>query len=441
MADAGEPRSGTALRSALVRFALLSGLAVVVLVLAAAWVSQLVAEDEAEREAATRAEGMALGVAAPFVDASLRDQDSEASHELGKVLRARISEGGVSHVVIWDVEGRILWTDMPGLVGEQHVLSEEARAALTSQTTVTQLPEDTSDQVALYEESDFLKVFVGARDRSGKPFLFEGYMPTQRIEEDQAAILPPLLVLTLGSLLLLLAAIAPLAVSLARRVDEAQRARSHALDLTVASWRHQRRLLAQELHDGVIQDLAAIRYGLKVLPADQGANETAAAVLGQIEASAESAERELRSLVVDLTPRRLGEGGLPQASQELIDRYRRFGLAIEVDIPETLDTREGTGILAYRTLREGLRNVARHTDARRVRVRLAEHGVRGLEVSLTDDGSRPPPPGAIRSGQGLRLLADTLRDLGGTLTLGPGPGGGAALVAVIPDTPAEPGRP
>ena len=425
---------------ALTRFALLSGGVIVLVVVGVVIASQALAEEEARRDATVRVQGMALGLAKPFVDHQVREGDPEALGRLAEILQARIEERGVSHIVLWGPSEGVIWADDPDAVDADYVHSSAVQQALATQGAVVKLPEERSAQ-ARYPDEELLEVYVGLTDREGVPFLFEAYLPPNRLAVDAAQVQHEMLLLTLGALLVLLGALTPLFIALARTVGDAQEGRDRAFDRSVASWRHQRRLLGQELHDGVIQDLAAIGYGLTVLDDRGSPDETARTMLSRLRSSAVHAERSLRSIVADLTPTRLAAEGLGAAAEGLVERYRGYGLDIDLRVDGELDAPEGSGVLAFRALREGLRNVAKHSDAGRVRVRLGSRPLGGLEVTVADDGTGPLRPGAVRSGQGLRLLADTVADVGGTLTLTRDDEGGTTLEVVVPPVAGEPGRP
>jgi signal transduction histidine kinase len=84
-------------------------------------------------------------------------------------------------------------------------------------------------------------------------------------------------------------------------------------------------------------------------------------------------------------------------------------------------------------LGEALSNAARHAGARSVDVRLRLAGGE-LTLTVADDG-RGVPEGVPRSG--LRNLEERAVALGGTLTVGEGPGGGTRLVWRVPVRPAD----
>ena len=324
-------------------------------------VSDMLAEREALRDATIRARGIAHGVAAPLVTEEAREGEPTSLRRMGEVLHARIAEGGVSHVVLWDEDGRIIWMSRGDLAGQTFDLEGDARAALTAQRAVAHLPDATPVHAAgLYAEPGQLEVYVGTIGADGQPFLFEAYLPADRIEQDRAAVLPKLLAMGIGSALLLLALTVPFALRLARRVDDEQRARAEALQRSVLSWRHQRLQLAQDLHDGVIQDVAALGMGLTLLEGRALDADMSAEVLGRLQESARRGEAALRSLVLDLTPRELEARGLNDALVDLARQHGRNGLDITLVQGRDLDLADGTAILAFRVVREGLRNVVKH---------------------------------------------------------------------------------
>ncbi len=59
-----------------------------------------------------------------------------------------------------------------------------------------------------------------------------------------------------------------------------------------------------------------------------------------------------------------------------------------------------------------------------------------MDVQVTDNGTGPPAGQGATHGNGLRGIAERVNLLGGTLSLGPGPGGGFAVRAHLPVGPA-----
>jgi signal transduction histidine kinase len=180
-------------------------------------------------------------------------------------------------------------------------------------------------------------------------------------------------------------------------------------DREVQAVEEDRRRLARELHDGVVQELAYIRTEAHAIPdetlrhhvlgaTDRGLDEARAAIhaLGHL-------GREPLADLLERTARELG---------------RRHQLAVEVEADEavTVDPQHHHTIL--RIVREAVTNAARHGRATRVRIELALDGETRL-VRVADDGDGFDPPSAARmsAGYGMISMAERARSLPGTLEI------------------------
>jgi len=220
---------------------------------------------------------------------------------------------------------------------------------------------------------------------------------------------------------------------LARQVRDAQRDRDEAARHALLAPEAERRRIAQDLHDGVVQDLAGIGYALPAVssmivsgPRGEEARATADEVIDILHRDVEA----LRSLLVDIYPPNLSTVELPLLLDGLAEVARHAGT--EVTVRAHLD--EGVPVhvkeMIYRVVQEGLRNVASHARASHAEVVVARNGGE-IVVSVSDDGRGLGQGGADDGHLGLRLLADWLAGAGSRLTLGAGPEGGATLTAQL----------
>jgi signal transduction histidine kinase len=197
----------------------------------------------------------------------------------------------------------------------------------------------------------------------------------------------------------------------------------------------ERTRIAREMHDVVGHSLAIV-----IAQADGGlyarTPEAGTAALTAISDHARRALSETRRVLGVLrdgpdrshveTPQP-GMADLPG----LVERIRAGGLGVdlELDPPPSRDAEPGLSLVAYRIVQEGLTNVMKHAGAgtcARVAVRW---GPRSLEIDVLDDGPGPAP---AASGYGVLGMRERVGAYGGTVTLTPRPGGGAALRARIP---------
>jgi signal transduction histidine kinase len=402
-------------------------------------VSHRVAEDEAIRDARTRTRATANTVIAPLVTPELRNGDRRAIKRMSDTLEPRIRDGLVRHYRIWDERGVLLWSDVPELVGQRFDVPGDVAEVLGTGNEKSSLPSDRSDHSgALAVGSDLLEVYVGSWGVDGEPFVLEAYIPPDRFEEDEDAILARILPLALGALVLFQLAVLPMAFTLARRLDRARVREAEVLNRSLASWHEERRRLAQDLHDEVIPEVAAVSYVLPSvvaqLPPDSSA-DPARLVGKQVTGMLEGTVRSLRSLIFDLYPADLGGAGLEVALESLVARARDHGVDVEVEVAGDLDLGADTAGLVYRVVREGMRNVTRHSRAERawLTIRRDEELV---DVRLSDDGRGPKDASesslTAPGHYGLRLLTDVVSHAGGTLDLQQRQPQGAELHARIP---------
>jgi two-component system NarL family sensor kinase len=227
-------------------------------------------------------------------------------------------------------------------------------------------------------------------------------------------------------------AMALLSLLLARRdaavrLLSAQRQRLVAEALTVEE--RERRQLAQELHDGAIQNLLAARHDLD-LPAKVAPEGPEARALATITATVS----ELRGAVADLHPYLLEQAGLAAAiGQSARAAAERAGFALELQLAEGEPGPNDRAVL--RCMSELLANVTRHARAANVSVVL-EHDGDVDRIRVRDDGVGFDPVAAtasVRAGHiGLVSLRERAEALGGAFTLESRPGAGTVATMTIP---------
>jgi signal transduction histidine kinase len=423
-------------RNAVLRFVLGSVAALIIVGLGTAYVASQVAQDQALREARYRAQLLAQEVAAPLVDESVRSRDPAALARVEAAMRSRMKDGALRHVKLWAADGEVLWADEKQLIGKKYTLEEDVEPLFgTRDATADVSTLNKKENIAERDERELLEVYAGARDADGVPIVFEAYLPLDDLRRTEIAIVSGVLAVGLGGLLLFQAAVLPMAVGLARRVQRSHAERTkmvrHALDASEL----ERRRIAEDLHDGVIQDMAGIAFALPTLetqlvdgPAGHEARQTLRTVTDLVHKDSTT----LRTMLVDLYPPDLEGAGLEMAVQDLASGVKEHGVTVTTDFEPDLDVPLEVATLTYRVIREGLRNVVKHADASTAVVGVRRQG--GVYVvTVSDDGRGPGEAKEVEPGHfGLQLLADTVHDLGGEVTLEPGAESGAVLRATIP---------
>lgn len=199
----------------------------------------------------------------------------------------------------------------------------------------------------------------------------------------------------------------------------------------------ERRRLSRELHDETAQVFSAVRLHLALLR--EAAPDDLAPRLDRILPMVDEGIKSIRNVTNDLRPSLLDDLGLLPALRALVDDFRsRTGVPVEFAAPPSLPALEDDAELAlFRGLQEGLSNVARHAEARRVHVIVRADG-RTVSILVRDDGRGPPPDvdpeqAFERDGHmGLRGMRERVTALGGTMRIVGRSGAGTELELAVP---------
>lgn len=422
------------MRGAVVRYVVGASIVLVLVVTVAVVVAGRIATREALDHAELDARTLAEQYVAPLgVDAL--DPVGERGR-LDDAFLGRVDQGALRQVKIWadlgQGRGRIVYSDNRLYQGAEVELGEEY-ALFASGRAVARRVEPAADGPQPYPEGTY-EVSVGFRDGRGTPFLFEAYLPTPAMALSRSELLRQWLPVVVGSLLLFAVATLPLAVGLARRAGAAESDRRRLAQRGLRDALSDRRRMAQRLHDGPVQELSGAALVLDSVDRG-GLSASDAAALDRATRVLRDGVGELRSVGDDLFPDAVSAEGLRAAVDELGRGSGEVGLEVAVQVDMDLGLDADASFLVYRVVREGLRNVVRHAEARSASVevtQVADSSVPGVRVTVTDDGAGLR--GDVRHGLGLRLLAHEVHGVGGTLRLAPAEGGtgGACLEVWLP---------
>lgn len=233
-----------------------------------------------------------------------------------------------------------------------------------------------------------------------------------------------------------------------RRLEQALQA-SHAdlARLVIAQQtmgEDERKRIARELHDELQQVLAAIKMDAGALEQGLGGDPgRLAPLIARIDRLAGAAISSSRRIVNDLRPQLLEDLGLVPALEVLARRFaERTGIAVTVDTDERCRedgaVPDPIALCLYRAAQEGLNNVAKHAQARQVRLDVRARPQGGWLMRLRDDGRGLQPGDRSKPDSfGLRGMAERVQALGGRLSLEEGEGPGLTLVVEIEAQPRE----
>jgi len=437
-------RTNPRIRRSLITYLGAAALVLVVVAVGAVLVGRQVAQDEALRDAERLAQRTANLVVAPLL-ADVLAGDASRRPELDRAVANRVRDGSIAELNVWDRTGTVIYADDVTEIGERLPIPDEVATAI-DQGTVTSNVTNEPETGPIPGSTKLVEVYAPLRLPGQQPLAFEIYLDYDRVETTANNLVLRIVPLAVGALLLLQLIQTPITVSLARRVAGHEAERAALLERALSASERERRQIAADLHDGVVQELAGAGYALAAVtrrvegPQAAGLDHVGRVVRGAVES--------LRRLMVDIYPPDLSGAGLPGAIDDLAEPLRQAGITVHVRAEQLPGASSEVAAVFYRVARESLANVAKHAQASTVEVDLGpDHAASTPTVVLrvADDGIGIRPEQLDKRAEGhlgLRLLIDRIADQGGELRIEARPDGGTAAVARMPvDWVSDPAPP
>ena len=222
-----------------------------------------------------------------------------------------------------------------------------------------------------------------------------------------------------------------------------QAERKRAMQTVLRATEQERVRLAADLHDGPVQELTALRYGLTRARTriQRGQAEQAESLLAELEDELASGITGLRRLMAELRPAVLDEQGLEVALHNQVRAFEAtsgVACAISTGLESRLDPDLET--VLYRVTQETLNNVGKHAGASRVTVSLAaENGSVRLRINDDGVGFDPVVAGKLLSEGhfGLAGMRERVEMVGGRLNIDSAPGRGTTVDVEMANRPVE----
>jgi two-component system CheB/CheR fusion protein len=196
----------------------------------------------------------------------------------------------------------------------------------------------------------------------------------------------------------------------------------------------ERARVARELHDDISQKLAALNLEAdRVLRKQPGGDSKLRHEMTRLFHRLRGILRDVDQTAYRLHPSSLDHLGLSVALKAYCaDFAKQNGIDTrysERNLPRAIAPR--LGLTIYRVVQEALRNVAKHSGARRAAVSVA--GKNGeIVLGIQDSGRGFDPSRSKRHGLGLISMEERVRQAGGTFTMKSTPGKGVRIEVHLP---------
>jgi PAS domain S-box-containing protein len=222
-------------------------------------------------------------------------------------------------------------------------------------------------------------------------------------------------------------------VGVARDISERKQLEQ---SLVLAS-ENERRLLGQELHDALGQQIAALSLLAKSLEQQlERESDDLAGRAAELAEIAAAASAETKRLAQGAYPTELEKRGFQAALTELADTTSRlFGITCSFRGRDSIPSLDKTVELnLYRIAQESVMNAVKHAKGTTIQIRLyPERG--NLILSVEDDGQGPPAEEKARerNGMGLRIMKYRAGMIGATWSIRAARPRGTEVQCCLPD--------
>lgn len=226
-----------------------------------------------------------------------------------------------------------------------------------------------------------------------------------------------------------------------KQLEQSERERAALADRVIDERERERARIAGDMHDLVLQRLAAVQIQADNIGSAiaTGHVEQAGAIAATVKEQVAGAIGDIRTAIADLRRSALDGHDLPSTLQ----RYARaFQAETAIDVRLDVATVEpgeiplAVAMLLYECTQEAMTNVVRHAEASCVDVHLRRLGD-SVELRVRDDGRGPPSNGSNGLHLGLTLTKDKVALVGGGAWFEGCADGGAQVVVRIPVRSSE----
>jgi two-component system NarL family sensor kinase len=424
------------LRSPVALFLLIGTVTVVAIFLGTNRLADRAARQEALAEAQGTTEVLARSVVEPDVPRGLSHvtrRKVARADQLDRAIRPRLLDvETVDRVNIWTEDGRIVYSNEGlALIGRKFTLDDAQLAVLEHGGGGSEIADQDSPENQGIKSGrstgGLVQTYTQIISPEGEPLLLEAYYTLDEVESRRGEIYSSFRWITLGPLILLILLATAILAALTRQLRRAGAERERLLRSAIDASDAERRRIARDLHDGVVQDLAGTAFSVSAVARNAETTPDSREALTAAGAALRSGLTSLRSLLAEIHPPDLHAEGLASALADLIAPAAASGIQASVSVAGAETASSHDAALVWRVAQEAVRNAIRHSGASTLAVTVRGDG-RTLTLEVVDDGTGFDPA-AVRDPDryGLRGLRSLVADSGGTLEVRSSPGEGTTV--------------
>lgn len=415
------------IRNPITQFLVIGLVTVAAIIIGVNYLAGDAATDEALAEATKVNDILAHQFIEARIPPAFEPGSTGGADQLDRRLRRLQRVEGLDQAIIRDSDGTVLYangggasllnTTLPLDTGERKVL---ARGGSGSRTVVRR------DESGVASEDARLELSTRIITPNGVPLLFTGYYSLDQVEERQGEIFTSFRWIVVAPLLLLIVIATAILTALTRQVRRGAAERERLLQTAMDASDAERRRIARDLHDGVVQDLAGTAFSLSAVARTPELPSEGRETLDKAGRSLRGSLKSLRSLLAEIHPPDLRADGLAAALGDLIAPAGTVGMQASVSVEGAETASDDQAALVWRVAQEAVRNAIRHSHASTLAVTVRGDQER-LTLEVVDDGIGFDPKVTAPDSFGLRGLRSLVADHGGVLEVRSAPGEGTTV--------------
>ncbi|GAB6987422.1 hypothetical protein JCM10369A_39480 [Nocardioides pyridinolyticus] len=415
------------LRNPVTQFLLIGVITVTAIIFGVNYLAGEAASDEAITEATRVNDVLAQQFVEPRIPRRLMVGAPGAIDRLDRRLSGVGSVDDIERFTVRAEDGTVVYSsDGFGSVPlEAYPLDADQRRVLEQggsgyQTSDPDRPENFNGDLPQVE------VYTRIESPEGTPLLVDSYYSLDQLEERQSELFGTFRWIVIGPLLLLILLATLILSALTRQLTSASKERERLLRSAMDASDAERRRIARDLHDSVVQDLAGTAFSVSAVARTPDLSDDARGTLDGASLSLRTSLKSLRSLLAEIHPPDLISDGLPAALADLIAPSAALDIQASVSVEGAETASDDHVALVWRVAQEAVRNAMRHSQASTLAVTVRGDG-RTLTLEVVDDGIGFHPARVTQDSYGLRGLRSLVTDSGGVLEVRSSPGEGTTV--------------
>lgn len=415
------------IRNPVTQFLVIGLFTIAAIIVGVSYLAGDAASDEAITETTRINDVLAHQFVEPRIPRRLARGSAAAADKLDRRLSRLDAIEGVERFTVRGADGAVLYSSegFAALTEKPFPLDADQKRVIDVggsgyQTSDPSRPENFEGEVPQVE------IYTRIESPEGEPLLVDSYYSLTQLERRKDELFATFRWIVLGPLLLLILLATLILSALTRQLTSASKERVRLMRSAMDASDAERRRIARDLHDSVVQDLAGTAFSVSAVARTPDLPEDSRETLDNAGLSLRSSLKSLRSLLAEIHPPELRAEGLPAALADLTAPAAALDMQSSVSVEGAETASDAHVALVWRVAQEAVRNAMRHSQASTLAVTVRSDG-QTLTMEVVDDGIGFDPAQVTPDSYGLRGLRSLVADNGGVLDVRSSPGEGTTV--------------